>query len=84
MISKQCADRFTPLYATWTQHKPQNTERVHTDIWTKTMNRLTMISKSGGHASLISLENFHQPYPARIRVNCLDESIALGFEEGNI
>ena len=43
-----------------------------------------MISKSPGHVSVISLDSFHVSYPARMRVNCLDESIALGFEEGNI
>ena len=43
-----------------------------------------MISKSHGHMSVISLDSFHPSYPARIRVNCLDESIALGFEAGNI
>ena len=43
-----------------------------------------MISKSHGHVGVISLHSFHQSYPARIRVNCLDKSIAFGFEEGNI
>ena len=43
-----------------------------------------MISKSRGHVSLIGLDNFHLPYPARILESSLDESIALGFEEENI
>ena len=44
---------------------------------------LTIISKPRGHVSIINLNSFHLSYPARIRVNCLDESIALGFEEEN-
>ena len=42
-----------------------------------------MISTSPGHVSVISLDSFQPSYPARIRVNCLDESIAVGLEEGN-
>ena len=40
-----------------------------------------MICKSRGHVRVISLDSFHLPYLGRICVNCLDESIALGFEE---
>ena len=43
-----------------------------------------MISKSHGQVSVISLDSFHLSYLARTRVNGLDESIALGFDEGNI
>ena len=43
-----------------------------------------MISKSRWHVSVISLDSFHPSYPARICVHCLDESIALGLEKGNI
>ena len=43
---------------------------------------LTMISKSRGHVSVISLDSFHLSYSTRIRVNCLAKSIALDFEEG--
>ena len=41
-----------------------------------------MISKSPGRVSVIS--QFSPVISSKNSVNCLDESIAVGFEEGNI
>ena len=56
----------------------------YTNISTSTFTPLTMISKSLGNVSVSSLDSFHPSYLARIRMNCFDEAIALGFKEENI
>ena len=69
------------------QNKSAMTTSVFTQTSGLTMIRLTLtqaISKSRGHVNVFSLDSFLQSYLARIHVNCLHESIALGFEEGNI